>query len=80
MKHVITTNLNAWDESGEKIYIYSLEDENELDELREFSHDDLLELFGFMENNPEFGEIYYRYEFEFTFNFIIVIERVAYNI
>lgn len=81
MKKIYESPLNGWDESAERIHIYTLEDDDEYWELNEMTFVQLLRHFGFCEPCDVMpGGIYYRYEFEVTSNHVIVTETVAYNV
>lgn len=81
MKKIFESPLNGWDESAEKIHVYALENDDEYWELSEMRVDERCNYFGVQEESwvaP--GAMYHRYEFEVTLNYVIMIERIAYNV
>lgn len=83
MKKIYESNLNGWDESAERIYVYTLESSDEFWELYEMSFEEKCERFGVFDQTGYIvapGAQYYTYEFHLTRKHITVIETVAYNV
>ena len=82
MTKIYESQLNGWDESAERIHIYSLDNEEEHTMLKEMSNYELQEHFGMY--NPGYevrpGAMYFVYTFEITNNHAIITEFVAYNV
>ena len=86
MKHIYTSPINGFDESGEVIHIYALESEDEYWHLLEYK-DEWPELLPYEANsdfvddvNPMPGAIYHRYAADLTGNHLIIKEYIAYNV
>lgn len=81
MKKIFASELNGWNESTERIYVYALENEDEWWELESSDHDKLCEIFGVYEEfNVAPGALYYTYEFSLYGNHIVMAEKVSYNV
>lgn len=82
MKKIYESPLHGWGESAERIHIYAIK-EDEWMMLYEMTEDELCEYFGVREE-PDYaiapGGLYHRYDFKLTSTYIIVIEKVAYNV
>ena len=81
MKHIYTSPLCGWDESADRIYVYELENDEEVLDFEEMSFEEKCDLFGVKEEHDVMpGALYHRYDFICTGNHIIMTETVAYNV
>ena len=83
MKKIYESQLNGWDESAERIYVYALESDEEYWEIDDMTFEEKCRYFDVFEE-PSYavmpGGLYHRYEFELTSNHVIVSERISYNV
>ena len=83
MKKIFESPLNGWDEAAERIYVYALENDNELWAFANMTHDERCEYFNvFDQSDYEVmpGAMYHTYEFKHTCNHVMMIETVACNV
>ena len=83
MKMIYESPLNGWDESGERLYIYELESDEEYWEFYEMTFDEKCEYFNVYEE-PDYtimpGGLYHRYGFSLSSNHMVISEIIAYNV
>lgn len=81
MKHIYTSPLCGWDESADRVFVYELENDEEVLDFEEMSLEEKCDLFGVCEEtNVISGGLFYRYDFCRMGNHAIVMETVAYNV
>ena len=82
MKKIYESALNGWDEYAERIYIYTIENDDEFCNLIEMSHSELQEHFEMYDScyGVQPGAMYSVYNFEITRTHVVVSETVAYNV
>ena len=83
MKKIYESELNGWDESAERIYVYALEDDDEFWDFNAMTFEQKCEHFGVFDQTGYIvapGAKYYTYAFHLTKNHIIVTETVSYNV
>lgn len=83
MKKIYESQLNGWDESAERIYIYTLENDEEYWDFYDMTFDERCEYFGVCDDSDYFvmpGAKYYTYGFYLTPKHIIMKETMAYNV
>lgn len=81
MKHIYTSPLCGWDESADRVYVYELENDEEVLDFEEMSFEEKCELFGVKEEYDVMpGALYHRYDFHCTGSHIIMTEVVACNV
>ena len=81
MKHIYTSPFCGWDESADRVYVYELENDEEVLDFEEMSFEEKCDLFGVREEHDVIpGALYQRYDFHRTGSHIIMTEIVAYNV
>ena len=82
MKKIYESALNGWDESAERIHLYTIKNDDEYYMFTEMSHSEMQEYFGMYDPCVGVlpGAMYSRYEFKITNNHVVIIETVAYNV
>ena len=83
MQKIYESELNGWDESAERIYVYALEDTEEFWKLYEMTFEERCEHFVVVDQTGYIvapGAKYYTYSFHLDRKHIIVTETVAYNV
>lgn len=81
MKHIYTSPLRGWDESADRVFVYELENDEEVWDFEEMSFEEKCDLFGVREENDVMsGALYHRYDFHCAGSHIIMTEVVACNV
>ena len=82
MKKIFESKLNeCGDYSGERIYVYALDNEDEWWELEDMTHEERCRHFNvYEEHGVAPGSLYHRYEFDITSSHVIMSEVIAYNV
>ena len=83
MKKIYESPINGWYESAERVRVYALDENDDWNELKDMTKDELCELFGVHEE-PDYavapGGLYHRYYFEITETHVIMTETLALNV
>ena len=83
MQKIYESPLHGWDESAERMYVYTLDDVDEFWKLYEMTFEERCEYFGVFDQTGYIvapGAKYYTYSFHLTRKHIAITETVAYNV
>lgn len=83
MKKIFESHWNIHDESGDRVYVYEIENDDEFWEIEAMNHKEKCEYFNvFDESGYDVapGAVYYTYDFYNNISFVTMYERKAFNV